>query len=175
MTLAVSHTHFLPTRVHQPLKCTLNLDIALCFIILHPYNGCPPKKKRKTEQSIFQDFALINSYHFSPCWIEHLFLIIITPRSSNLVENFLFYEWFLMVCHFRDFPDFQSSEARLMTASAVHKLTEYCVQWSVYCPYTYILHCLTRIYNPGTSLALRFLCSWLNAGMCWRMCCWSRH
>ena len=29
---------------------------------------------------------------FSPCWIEHLFLIIITPRSSNLVENFLFYE-----------------------------------------------------------------------------------
>ena len=24
--------------------------------------------------------------------------------------------------------------------------------------------CLTRIYNPGTSLALRFLCSWLNAG-----------
>ena len=29
---------------------------------------------------------------FSPCWIEDLFLIIITPRSSNLVENFLFYE-----------------------------------------------------------------------------------
>ena len=28
---------------------------------------------------------------FSPCWIGHLFLII-TPRSSNLVENFLFYE-----------------------------------------------------------------------------------
>ena len=24
----------------------------------------------------FQDFALINSYLFSPCWIEHLFLII---------------------------------------------------------------------------------------------------
>ena len=43
-----------------------------------------------------------------------------------------------------------------MTASAVHKLSGYCVQWSVYC--------LTRIYNPGTSLALRFLCSWLNAG-----------
>ena len=35
----------------------------------------------KTEQSIFQDFALIN-----------IFLIIITPRSSNLVENLLFYE-----------------------------------------------------------------------------------
>ena len=48
----------------------------------------------KTEQSIqsnFQDFALINSYLFAPCWIEHLFLIIITPKSSNLVENFLFY------------------------------------------------------------------------------------
>ena len=39
---------------------------------------------------IYQDFALINSYNFSPCWIEHLFLIIITPRSSNLVENCLF-------------------------------------------------------------------------------------
>ena len=30
-----------------------------------------------------------------------------------------------MVCHLRDLPDFQSSEAGLMTASAVHKLTEY--------------------------------------------------
>ena len=28
----------------------------------------------------------------SPCWIEHLFLIIMTPRSSNLVENVLLYE-----------------------------------------------------------------------------------
>ena len=43
-------------------------------------------------QSIFQDFALINSYLLSPWWIEHLFFIIITPRSSDLVENFLFYE-----------------------------------------------------------------------------------
>ena len=42
-----------------------------------------------------------------------------------------------MACHFRDLPDFQSSDARLMTALAVHKLTEYCVQWSVYCPQTY--------------------------------------
>ena len=48
--------------------------------------GGPPKK----EQLIFYDFALINSYPFSPCWIEHPFLIVITPRSSNLVENFLF-------------------------------------------------------------------------------------
>ena len=46
---------------------------------------------QKTEQSIFQDFALINSYLFSPCWIEQLSLIIIAPRSSNVVENFLFY------------------------------------------------------------------------------------
>ena len=41
---------------------------------------------------------------FSPCWIEHLSLIIITPSSSNSVENFLFYEYFLMDCHFRDLP-----------------------------------------------------------------------
>ena len=52
----------------------------------------PPPPKEQSIQSIFQNFALINSYIFSPCWIEHLFLIIITPRSSNLVENFLFYE-----------------------------------------------------------------------------------
>ena len=51
-----------------------------------------PIKTEQSIQSIFQDFSLINSYIFSPCWIEHLFLIIITPRSSNLVENFLFYE-----------------------------------------------------------------------------------
>ena len=63
------------------------------------YRVAPPqkkkkkkKKKKKTEQSIFQDFALINSYLFSPCWIEHLFLIIISPRSSNLVEKFLLYK-----------------------------------------------------------------------------------
>ena len=30
-----------------------------------------------------------------PCWIEHLFSIIITPRSSNLVENFNFMSNFL--------------------------------------------------------------------------------
>ena len=29
------------------------------------------------------------SSSFLPCWIEHLFLIIITPRSSNLVDFFL--------------------------------------------------------------------------------------
>ena len=50
--------------------------------------GGPPKNGTVD----FQDFTLINSYLFSLCWIEHLFLIIITPRSSNLVRNFLFYE-----------------------------------------------------------------------------------
>ena len=53
-----------------------------------PYTGCP--KNNGTVN--FQDFALINSYLFSPCWIEHLFLFIITPRSFNLVKNYLFYE-----------------------------------------------------------------------------------
>ena len=47
-----------------------------------------PQKTEQSIQSIFQDFALINSYLFSPCRIEHLFLIMITPRSSNLVDNF---------------------------------------------------------------------------------------
>ena len=51
-----------------------------------------PIKTEQSIQSFFQGFALINSYLVSPCWIEHLFFIIITPRLSNLVENFLFYE-----------------------------------------------------------------------------------
>ena len=51
-----------------------------------------PKKPGTVDTVDFQDFAIINSYLFSSCWIEHLFIIIITPRSSNLVENFLFYE-----------------------------------------------------------------------------------
>ena len=53
--------------------------------------GGPPKNGT-VDKVDFQDFALINSYLFSPCVIEHLFLIIITPRSLNLVENFFFYE-----------------------------------------------------------------------------------
>ena len=59
----------------------------------------------------------------SPCWIEHLFPILITPRSSNLVENFLFYETFLVDCHFRDLPDFQSFEARWQINGKSQKLT----------------------------------------------------
>ena len=90
--------------------------------------GGPKKKPEQSIQSIFQDFALINSYLCSPCWIQHLYLIIITPRSSNLVENVLFYEQFFMYCNFRDLPDFQSSEARLMTASAAHAPTHTSIQ-----------------------------------------------
>ena len=67
-----------------------------------------PEITEQSIQSIFRTLQLFSS----PCWIEHLFPIIITPRSSNLVENFLFYETFLMDCHFRDLPDFQSFEAR---------------------------------------------------------------
>ena len=78
------------------------IPYVFCTFLIWLYTGCPPPPKKKkttttnnnktTEQSIFQDFALINSYLFSPCWIEHLFLIMITPRSSNLVDSFLFYE-----------------------------------------------------------------------------------
>ena len=71
-----------------------------------------PEITEQSIQSIFQDFTSNQQLFSSPCWIEHLFPIIITPRSSNLVENFLFYETFLMDCHFRDLPDFQSLEAR---------------------------------------------------------------
>ena len=54
------------------------------FCIIGTIPGGP-----KTEQSTFEDFALINSYPFSHCRIDRFFLIIITPRSSNLVENLI--------------------------------------------------------------------------------------
>ena len=65
-----------------------------CYIDLYTFNAVSLlyRVAQKPGTVDFQDFALINSYLFSPCWIEHLFLIIITPWSSNLVENFLFYE-----------------------------------------------------------------------------------
>ena len=72
------------------------------------YSGWP----RKKWNSRFFRTLLYSTVIFSPCWIEHPFPIIITPRSSNLVENFLFYETFLMDCHFRDLPNFQSFKAR---------------------------------------------------------------
>ena len=46
----------------------------------------------KMEQSILFLLCSDEQLFFSPCWIEHLFFIIMTPRSSNLVENVLFYE-----------------------------------------------------------------------------------
>ena len=102
--------------------------------------GAPPpkKKKKKNRNSSDQQF-------FLPCCIKHLFLIIITPRSSNLVENFLFYEYFLMDCYFGDLPDFQSFEARLMTASAAHAPTHTSIQ-----PATKKYQCQWRawIINP---------------------------
>ena len=69
-----------------------------------------PEIKEQLIQSIFQDFAQINSYLLRLVGKSIYFPV--TPRSLNLVENFLFYETFLMDCHCRDLPDFQSFEAR---------------------------------------------------------------
>ena len=70
------------------------------------------QKERNSRYSRFSGLCSNQQFLSSLCWIEHLFPIIITSRSSNLVENLLFYETFLMDCHFRDLPDFQSFEAR---------------------------------------------------------------
>ena len=75
------------------------------------YTGWP-RNNWTVDTVNFQNFAHNQQLFSSPCWKEHIFPIIITPRSSNLVENFLFYETFLMGCHYRDLPDFQSFEAR---------------------------------------------------------------
>ena len=55
------------------------------------YTGWPPKNGT-VDTVDFSGLCSDQQLSFSPCWIEHLFLLIITPRSSNLVENFLFYE-----------------------------------------------------------------------------------
>ena len=52
-----------------------------------PYRPIPggPKKTEQSIQSIFQDFALINSYLFSPCWIDHQIWL----RTLYFMSNFL--------------------------------------------------------------------------------------
>ena len=80
----------------------------LCWAI---YTGWP-RNNGTVDTVDFSGLCSNQQLFSSPCWIEHLFPIIITPRPSNLVENLLFYETFLMDCHFCDLPDFQSFEAR---------------------------------------------------------------
>ena len=70
------------------------------------------QKERNSRYIRFSGLCSNQQLLSSLCWIEHLFPIIITSRSSNLVENFLCYETFRMDCHFRDMPDFHSIEAR---------------------------------------------------------------
>ena len=77
------------------LKCPLllmknlqTLTAIFSWTFLLPYTGWP--NKNGTVDTV--DFSGLCSDQqlsfFSPCWTEHLFLIIITPRSSTLVENF---------------------------------------------------------------------------------------
>ena len=103
---------YIDFRVHQRcknthvVKCYRGRYIVWLFALDHWYTECriqimnapppsiiqggPKRQKRSKHGTVdfLYDFALINSYSFSSCWKEHLFLIIITPRSSNLVENF---------------------------------------------------------------------------------------
>ena len=75
------------------------------------YTGWP--RNNGTVDTVDFSELCSNQQLFSlPSWKEHLFHIIITPRSSNLVENFLFYETLFMDCHYRDLHDFENFEAR---------------------------------------------------------------
>ena len=84
-----------------------------CIILLMTwhYTGWP-RNNGTVDTVDFSGLCSNQQLISSLCWIEHLFSIIITSRSSNLVENFSFYETFIIDCHFRDLPDFQSFEAR---------------------------------------------------------------
>ena len=61
--------------------------------------GGPPKRNSRY------------SRFFRTCWLEHPFFIIITPRSSNLVENCLFMSNFLwtVISGFARFPEFRGT------------------------------------------------------------------
>ena len=50
-------------------------------VIISVYTGWP-----KNGSVDFLGLCSDQQLSFSPCWIEHLFLIVITPRSSHLVE-----------------------------------------------------------------------------------------
>ena len=82
------------------------------IIIYDPGSSRPIQGGPEERNSRYSRFSGLCSDQQLLSSIEHLFPIIITSRSSNLVENFLFYETFLMDCHFGDLPDFQSFEAR---------------------------------------------------------------
>ena len=65
--------------------------VSQCRLQNFPFSGKTSPKKHGTID-FFLGICSDQQLSFSPCSIEHLFFIIITPRSSNLVENFLFYE-----------------------------------------------------------------------------------
>ena len=79
------------------------------------YTGWPPKNGT-VDTVAFSGLCSDQQFYFSPCWIERLFLIIIIPRSSNLVENFLFMSisYGLSFSRFARFPRVPR-RARLMT------------------------------------------------------------
>ena len=69
----------------------INNIILYCKIIMVHNTGWP-EKKRNSRYSRFSGLCSNQQLSFSPCWREHLFLNILTPRSSNLVKNSLFYK-----------------------------------------------------------------------------------
>ena len=64
-------------------KWVISITFLLSYISTHLLLYIPGGPQKKRNSRYLGTFALINSYLFSPCWIEHLFLIIITPRSSK--------------------------------------------------------------------------------------------
>ena len=127
-------------------------------ILTHRIYRVAPKE---TEQSILKDFALVNS-------IFTLLGRASFPHYNN--TKIIKFGWELFISWVISYGLSFSGFARLMTIPAVHKLSEYCVQWSVYCQGACVWSSLV-LPNKDIQfrhwLALRFICSWLmNAGMC---------
>ena len=98
--------------------------------ILCTYTGWPPKNGTV-------DFSGL-------CSDQQLYFITLLDRASFPHYNntkIIIFGWELFILwvisyglSFSGFARFPEFRVATMTASAVHKLTEYCVQWSVYCP-----------------------------------------
>ena len=118
------HNNIVPVKLTQHLyACKYSncgrrmLKSSLTRHVIHNlksliFNTGWPTKNGTVDTVDFQDFALINSYLFSPCWIEYFFLIIITPRSSNFGWE-LFILWVLAhglsFSGFARFPEFRGT------------------------------------------------------------------
>ena len=108
--------------IHVPFCCCYNSCTCTCHtcmchewiqnVRIIPGGGL---KNRTVDTVDYSGLSSDQQLSFSLCWIEHLFLIIMTPRSSIWLRTFYFMSNFRMDCQFSGFARFPEFRARLMT------------------------------------------------------------